>query len=223
MVVGLGVGALAILLGLTMREVVARRWLARPDQPVPARQLVRRLAIARACRAGGLVISLAGGAIAAVTLLALSLGVSDRTGAILVMAVISAALLGGVGWGTAYAHRYHPRPLPRTPSRRRPTAPPLTAMSGEWTHDEFNAPADGDHEPEDTSLGTPDRAATADPDADELTTGGVAPDLQPPTVNGIDAAASLIPDVSPEPTALGEPRPEPVAATAPRDRRDSDV
>lgn len=117
-VVGLGVGALAILLGLTSREAGSRWWPLRRDQPVSATERARRLAIGRAGRAGGLVLCLAGGAIVVATIIALGLSLSDQAGAILVMATISAAVLGGVAWASLYVARYHPRPLPRAPSRR---------------------------------------------------------------------------------------------------------
>ena len=117
-VVGLGVGALAILLGLTSREAGPRWWPLGRDQPLVPAEQARRLAIGRAGRAGGLVLCLAGGAIVVVTIIALGLSLSDQAGAILVMATISVTVLAGVAWAALYVARYHPRPLPRTPGRR---------------------------------------------------------------------------------------------------------
>ena len=133
-VVGLGVGALAILLGLTSREAGPRWWPLRRDQPLAPAEQARRLAIGRAGRAGGLVLCLAGGAIVVATIIALGLNFSDQAGAILVMATISVTVFAGVAWGALYVARYHPRPLPRTPGRR--TAP-------ESRPDEVSSPLPG--------------------------------------------------------------------------------
>lgn len=124
-VVGLGVGALAILLGLMSREAGSRWWPLRRDQPLAPAEQARRLAIGRAGRAGGLVLCLAGGAIIIATLIALGLNLSDQAGAILVMATISVTVFAGVAWAALYVARYHPRPLPRPPGRR--------AASPSWT------------------------------------------------------------------------------------------
>jgi hypothetical protein len=117
-VVGLGVGALAVLLGLIIRDSGGRWWSIRGDRALPPAEADRRLAIGRACRAGGLVLGVAGGVILAVTATALVLGFSDRVGAILVMAAVAATVLGGVAWALLYTHRHHPRPRSRMVSRR---------------------------------------------------------------------------------------------------------
>ncbi|MDQ3780000.1 MAG: hypothetical protein M3354_05585 [Chloroflexota bacterium] len=109
-VVGLGVGAFVVLLGLTIRGAGPRRGALRADPPVSPAEVGRRLAIGRACRAGGLVACIAGTGILLVTVTALLLSLSDRAGAVVVMVAVSAAVLGGVGWAILYAQRYHPRP-----------------------------------------------------------------------------------------------------------------
>lgn len=123
-VVGLGVGALALLLGLTIRELGSRWWSIRPDEPLSAPDQARRLAIGRVSRAGGVVLGLAGGLILIATVAAIALGLPDRTGAIVVMAVVTVAVLGTVAWGAVYAHRYHPRgSRPRRPQAGREPLP----------------------------------------------------------------------------------------------------
>lgn len=161
-VVGLGVGALAILLGLTSREAGPRWWPLGRDQSHAPAERARRLAIGRAGRAGGLVLCLAGVAIVVATIIAIGLSLSDQAGAILVMATISLAVLGGVAWATLYVARYHPRPLPRTPGRRAAPAvwpgdaPPAVAgtteaalsgtVSGAWL-DPSSAEGEAESEP----------------------------------------------------------------------------
>lgn len=70
----------------------------------------------RAFRVAGRVIALAGGVLWIATLIALVAGLSDRAGALVVLVVATLLLLSLLAWATAYAHRYHPRPVrPRQP------------------------------------------------------------------------------------------------------------
>jgi hypothetical protein len=117
-VVGFGLGALAVLLGLLLRDIGPRRLRVRPGLVLAASEVVRRVAWGRGCRAAGRTLALAGAALWLVPVVALVAGLSDRIGAILVLAVLVLAT-GGVGaWAVAYAHRYHPRPVRRRPAGR---------------------------------------------------------------------------------------------------------
>lgn len=227
-VVGLGVGALAILLGLTSREAGPRWWPLCRDQPLSPSERARRLAIGRAGRAGGLVLCLAGSAIVVVTIIGLGLSLSDQAGAILVMATISATVLGGVAWATLYVARYHPRPLPRAPGRRPAResepdeAPPTLAgpidaslsrpgATG-WADrlDIARAESEADSETsEPAALATdPAAAPPADneglPAEDEIETAG---DVGVATAEPDEAAASEAPAAEPAVNGDGRPRP----------------
>jgi hypothetical protein len=159
-VVGLGVGALAILLGLTIRELGARWWSLQPDVPLSSPEQARRLAIGRVSRAGGSVLSLAGGLILLATVAAIALGLPDRTGAIVVMAVVAVAVLGSVVWGAVYARRYHPRSarrarLPRPAAEPLPDQPPSLAGT-------IDAAFAGDLPAEDSLTADPQPGASRD-------------------------------------------------------------
>lgn len=112
-VVGFGLGALGILLGIALRDGGSWWWRPRPDRSVPGGEVTRRVGWGRACRAGGRLLALGGGAICAATLLALALGLADRTGAALVLAVVLVAFGAVLAWSALYTQRFHPRP-PRT-------------------------------------------------------------------------------------------------------------
>ena len=120
--VGLGVGALAVLIGLGARVAAPVLWPIRHDRPLAPRALMDRVALIRFALAGGLVLALAGTAVLVMTMIAIVLGLSDRAGAIVVMATITAGVLASTGWGVLYTRRYHPRPLPPSPLRRAPGA-----------------------------------------------------------------------------------------------------
>ena len=109
-VVGFGLGALGVLLGLTLRDAASWRWRIRSDRQLAAPELVRRVAIGRACRAGGRVLAVAGGSACLATLLGLLLRLSDRAGAALVLVLLLLVTAGAIAWSAVYAHRYHPRP-----------------------------------------------------------------------------------------------------------------
>ena len=117
-VVGFGLGALGVLLGLLLRDVGPWWRRARPEQALEASELIRRVAWGRGCRAAGRTLALAGGALCLMPVVALIAGLSDRLGAILVLAVLALATGGVVAWSATYAHRYHPRPLRRHPVGR---------------------------------------------------------------------------------------------------------
>ncbi len=130
-VVGLGLGALGVLLGLTLRDAAAWRWRVRADRTLAAGEVAARVAAARACRAGGRLLALGGAGVCLTTLLAILFRVSDRAGAALVLALLIVVTAGAIAWSAVYAHRYHPRPVRvRGASRPRrgvaePTAEPV--------------------------------------------------------------------------------------------------
>jgi hypothetical protein len=115
-VVGFGLGALAVLLGLGVRDLGP--W----TRPVPRAgrgdlawaEIARRVARGRACRAGGLVATLGGTAICAVTFLALVAGLGDTAALWVVVATVALAALALVGWAVLYR---------RTQAAGRPVAP----------------------------------------------------------------------------------------------------
>jgi hypothetical protein len=112
-VVGFGFAALGVLVGVLLGDAGPRRRRVAPTVPLPAAECERRIAWGRACRAGGRVVTLAGLTVAAVTVLALVVGLGDRAGAVLVMATLALAMVAILGWATVYADRHHPRSLRR--------------------------------------------------------------------------------------------------------------
>jgi len=108
-VVGLGLGAVGVLVGLALRDLAPLRSRVRADRVMVATDVARRVAFGRGARAVGRVIVLCGAALWLATLLALTLGVSDRAGAVAVMVTLAIALLAAVAWMFMYAQRYHPR------------------------------------------------------------------------------------------------------------------
>jgi hypothetical protein len=209
-VVGLGVGALAILLGLTSREAGPRRWPLRRDQPLAPAEQARRLAIGRAGRAGGLVLCLAGGAIVVATIIALGLNLSDQAGAILVMVTISVTVFAGVAWGALYVARYHPRPLPRTPGRR---------VAPSWTDEASSLPGTIDTaidqrgiwpNASDAGASEPEAPVAAEPPAEAEPVSSEA-DVPDGDESGVAAEPSPVTSEQPtvEPAVNGEALPRP--------------
>lgn len=128
-VVGLGLGALGVLVGLALRDLAPRPWRVRAATHRPPAEVARRVAQARALRVGGRVLALAGGALWLATLAALAAGLDDRAGALVVLIVATLLLVAISAWVAAYAHRYHPRPARRPARTTTPAAgpPPLAA------------------------------------------------------------------------------------------------
>ncbi len=121
-VVGLGLGAVGVLLGLVLWDIAPRRWQVPAAPSLPATELARRIAWARALRTGGRLVALGGFALWVATLLALATAASDRGGALVVVTSVTLLTAGGLVWVAAYARRYHPRPR-RSGARRTPSAP----------------------------------------------------------------------------------------------------
>ncbi len=121
-VVGFGLGALGLLLGLLLREAGAWWWRVRTNLERPAAEVVQRIAYSRACRAGGRMLTIGGAAACGMTLLALLAGLSDRAGASVVVGSLTVIGFAIGAWAIAYAHRYHPRPARPRPRRAQPIA-----------------------------------------------------------------------------------------------------
>ncbi len=107
-VVGFGLGALAVLLGLGLRDLGPWTRRVRQGRVLTWPEIAQRVAWGRRCRAGGLVVALAGGAIWLATLVALAAGAGDRTGLAMVLATVSLAAGGVFAWAIAYARANHP-------------------------------------------------------------------------------------------------------------------
>jgi hypothetical protein len=223
-VVGLGVGALAILLGLTIREVGSRWWSIQPDAPLSSPEQARRLAIGRAGRSGGTVLSLAGTFILIATIAAIALNLPDRTGAIVVMAVVTIAVLGTVVWGAVYARRSHPRSAHRT-RRPRPAAEPLPVqrpslagtIDAAFAGDPPVAGSEADHRQDDGNLDPPPSgpfAPATEPEPAIATGSAATPGSDdPPNATGApdaraEAPPEATPDETPSSTAAGDPAPD---------------
>ena len=116
-VVGFGVGALGVLLGLLARDAGSWHWPRPAAGDASTASIARRIAAGRASRAGGRVLALGGAVTCLATLLALLLRLSDRAGALLVLAALVLATAGAIVWAAVYSHRYHPRPLKAGASR----------------------------------------------------------------------------------------------------------
>lgn len=113
-VVGFGLGALAVVLGLALRDLGPRLRPVHRNAPLPWAEIGRRLAWARICRSAGLVGAFAGGGILAFTLAGLVGRAGDRTGNLLLLLAGLFAAVGIAAWAGAYAwRRAHPRrPFP---------------------------------------------------------------------------------------------------------------
>jgi hypothetical protein len=114
-VVGFGVGALGVLLGVLLRGWRAprcERAAARAADPAVA---AYERANAAECLAAGQAFLAAGGAVVLATVGGLAGGMDDRSGAVLVATTATVAALGIILWG--YLHRSR-HPMPARPRRR---------------------------------------------------------------------------------------------------------
>ncbi len=118
-VVGFGLGALGVLLGVILRGWLAgrcERAAARANDPVVA---AYERANAAECRGAGQAFLAAGGAVILATVGGLAGSLSDRTGALLVTTTATVAALGIIFWGYLYRSRH---PMPSRPRRQKPLA-----------------------------------------------------------------------------------------------------
>jgi len=232
-VVGLGVGAFVVLLGLTIRGAGSRWRPRRADPLLPGAEVGRRLAIGRACRAGGLVSCIAGTGILLVTVTALLLSLSDRAGAVVVMVAVSAAVLGGVGWAILYAHRYHPRPRSGAALRWQRENAGVHQAEPTALGDAIDAgvarlgvaPLGGEHEPVTSELcreaDSRDAARTSSSWPPDQAPDPGLPESAPPMTTSDAAAAVADADIS-VPNDTSEERPDPDTAGVAPDPPDDD-
>ncbi|MCC6315827.1 MAG: hypothetical protein IT337_17655, partial [Thermomicrobiales bacterium] len=122
-VVGVGIGALAILLGLIVRDA-GSWWVRRAASRAPTDPR-RTRTLHGVCRAAGRALALDGLVLLAVTAVALFAGWSDRAGATAVMLALAIVLLGSIGWAFRYTQRHYSRPPRR--SARMAGSPAITA------------------------------------------------------------------------------------------------
>ena len=109
-VVGLGIGAFAVLLGLAIRDVGPFFRRIPRDGSMAWAVVAERVAWGRRCRAAGLVVALSGAVLCLVTGISLLARVSDPTGMWIVLAALVVALIAIAAW----AYRY--QTIGRTPS-----------------------------------------------------------------------------------------------------------
>jgi hypothetical protein len=123
-VVGFGLGALSILLGVILGGLVAgrcERAVARTADPAVA---AYERANAAEYRGAGLAFRTAGAAVVLATVGGLAGALDDRTGALLVTTTATVAALGILLWGYLYRSRNPMPPRPRRPM-------PLTTIGGD--------------------------------------------------------------------------------------------
>lgn len=118
-VVGFGIGAVLVLLGLAARDIGPRLRHIDRLRAVPSDLLGRRVAWGRVCRTGGRLLALAGTSLCLLTVGAVVGRLSDRRGSMLVLGGLVVVTIAMVAWSMVYAGRYHPRPV-RRPAPARP-------------------------------------------------------------------------------------------------------
>ncbi|MBA3643594.1 MAG: hypothetical protein H0W59_05955 [Chloroflexia bacterium] len=201
--VGFGLGALGVLLGLLLREAGAWWWRVRTHLWRPAAEVAERVAYARACRAGGRILAMGGAVACGLTLIALLAGLSDRAGASVVVGSLTAIGFAIGAWAFTYAHRYHPRPARARPRR----GYALVAT----TPDDLDA---------DALAALPDDATAAPtaPPPDSIPTDDRAPgDRAPEVAPRPDAPANPAPAAPPSEMATSATAAPVPATTTPRD------
>lgn len=119
-VLGFGVGALAVLLGLAARDLGPMLRRVPRDGSVPWAVVTERVTWGRACRAGGLVVALAGAMLCVLTGAALLARASDDTGLFVVLGGVVAVLIVIAAWAIRYIMRRNEQP-DRPTKGQRPT------------------------------------------------------------------------------------------------------
>jgi hypothetical protein len=138
-VVGFGLGALGILLG-----VILRGWLAGRCERAAARATdpavtAYERANAAECRGAGQALLAAGSVVALATVGGLAGALNDRTGALLVTTTATVAALGIILWGYLYRSR---NPMPPRPRRQNPLATMAGATGAAFALDVAERPAE---------------------------------------------------------------------------------
>ncbi len=114
-VLGFGVGALAVLLGLAARDLGPMVRRVPRDGSIPWSIVAERVTWGRACRAGGLVIALAGATLCVTTGAALLARASDGTGMLVVLGGVVVVLIAIAAWAIRY--RMSPTEQPERAAR----------------------------------------------------------------------------------------------------------
>jgi hypothetical protein len=109
-VAGFGLGAVLMLVGFAVRDLGPLRYRSQADGDVAARQW------SDLCRHVGTLIVTGGFAICLATLLLLSVGVGDDTGAVLVVLVAAAAVIGSGAGSMVTIRRYVEERVKRPPA-----------------------------------------------------------------------------------------------------------
>ena len=102
-VVGLGIGALAVLLGLAIRDLGPFFRRIPRDGSIPWSEVAERVAWGRRCRAAGLVVAIAGAALCLITGVSLLARTADSTGMWIVLASLGLAVLAIAAWAFRYS------------------------------------------------------------------------------------------------------------------------
>ncbi|MCA9877326.1 MAG: hypothetical protein KC442_06080 [Thermomicrobiales bacterium] len=119
-VIGLGLGALALLAGLALLCLTAPRWARRAAAATHPADATYARAVGAERQATGQSLLAVGGVLLLTTVGGVSAGVDDKAGAFLLSSVATVAALGLIGWDALY-RRQHPRP-----PQRRPAPPPAS-------------------------------------------------------------------------------------------------
>ncbi len=122
-VVGLGLGALGVLVGVIVYGPIAGRWERAATRTREPAAVAYAYTMTSSRRGAGQALLGAGGAILLATIGALAGSLDDRTGAYLVVTTATIAALGLIIWG--YLHRVRNPAPPRRQSR--PAVPQLAA------------------------------------------------------------------------------------------------
>jgi hypothetical protein len=143
-VVGLGLGALGILIGVLLAGWLAARWERAAARAEAPDDCAYALAMAVWRRDAGQSFLSAGSAVLIATIGALAGSLDDRTGAYFVTTAVTVAALGLLLWGYLYRVR---NPAPRRPWQQVVTplevaAPPARRASFPWFDDYLAAHAD---------------------------------------------------------------------------------
>ena len=211
-VVGFGVGALGLLLGVVCLAWGARRYdqAARPAaQAAPSRALHGAIAL----RDAGQVFLSAGGAILLATVGALVTSLDDATGALVVTTTVTVAALGILLW--AFLHRAR-IPFLMTRQRPRPAAARAERHPA-WSMAAMPVLGAAAKPPAFDSGRTDAEAEGLDIEAEGL---DAEPDAVPAT-EAVDAAPDGGPDEEPAAAVESTMRQDTVAAEEPHDRADA--
>lgn len=118
-VVGFGLGAFGILLGVILRGPLAGRCERAAARAADTAVTTYERANAAECRGAGQAFLAAGSVVALATVGGLAGALTDRTGALLVTTTTTVAALGIMLWGYLYRSRH---PMPPRPRRQKPLA-----------------------------------------------------------------------------------------------------